>query len=334
MYVTYVSLNNGTSTKYFDVYDINSLLRLTHQTVESSTSVFAFQLARDGNGQIYALHQTNGNVYTVNQAAGTIDYSGGAIATTGNAVTDASECPISPIDFGDAPTSYGWDAGPRAARHSIDANLRLGNASGTSTLRDLRGMSSANADGDDLAGGTDDEDAVASLPTLRENDTSYSIPNITVFNNTGSNATLYAWIDFNRDGQYQPSERATVTVPSSASTQSITVTWSSLSGLVAGPSFLRLRLSTATTTTSSWGTGNDGAFLATGYAANGEVEDYPITINAPTAIKLSSFTTQKFISVNVEEIQKYWELGAALVLFAALGLYRFYRLSHAIAIKR
>jgi hypothetical protein len=341
MYVAFWSNGGGPGeTQWFDVYDINSQLRLSRQTLGSAQSAtgFAFQLARDGNGQIYAITSAgspSGRVYTVTN--GLIEWgASGAnpIRTIGTTVNDASECPISPMDFGDAPTSYGWDAGPRAARHSIDANLRLGNVSGTSTLRDLRGMSSANADGDDLAGGTDDEDAVASLPTLRENSTSYSIPNITVFNNTGSNATLYAWIDFNRDGQYQPSERATVTVPSSASTQSITVTWSSLSGLVAGPSFLRLRLSTATTTTSSWGTGNDGAFLATGYAANGEVEDYPITINAPTAIKLSSFTTQKFIDVNGEEIQKYWELGAALVLFAALGLYRFYRLSHAIAIKR
>lgn len=339
LYVASWSLNSAgtTQTQRIEIFDINSQQLLSTWTASSSATggVWAYQLARDGNGTIYAVRQDNGNVYTVDSSTGAV--SGTLVRSIGASstypVTDASECPVLPMDFGDAPTSYGWDAGPRAARHGLDANLRLGNTTGQSTIRDLRGMSSVNADGDDLTGGTDDEDAVASLPALRENNTSYSIPNITVFNNTGSNATLYAWIDFNRDGQYQQSERATVTVPSSASTQSVTITWNSLSGLVAGQSYLRLRLSTATTTTSNWGTANDGAFLATGYAANGEVEDYPITINAPTAIKLSSFTAHEFIGVSVE-VQKYWELGAALALLAALGTYRFYRLSQAIATKR
>jgi hypothetical protein len=140
-----------------------------------------------------------------------------------------------------------------------------------------------------------------------------------VYNNTGSNATLYAWIDFNRDGQFQQSERATVTVPSSASTQSITITWNSLSGLVAGPSYVRLRLSTATTTISSWGTSNDGDFLATGYAPNGEVEDYPITINAPTAVTLSSFGAMT--RTNTLTLSQDWELGVALMLLVGITIY-------------
>lgn len=317
-------LAGTTQTQRMEVFDINSQLLLSTWTASSSTAggVWAYQLARDGNGTIYAVRQDNGNVYTVDPATGAV--SGTLVRSIGASstypVTDASECPILPMDFGDAPTSYGWDAGPRAVRHGLTDTLRLGNVSGQATIRDLRGMSSVNADGDDLSGGTDDEDAIASLPTLNTNHTSYSIPNITVFNNTGSNATLYAWIDFNRDGQFQQSERTTVTVPSSGSTQSITVTWSSLSGLVAGQSYVRLRLSTATTTMSSWGTGNDGAFLATGYAPNGEVEDYPLTINAPTAVKLSFFSANT--NSKVPEFAG-WTLGVlmgVIVVSSALAL--------------
>lgn len=324
LYVAHWSQSGTTQTQRIEIFDINSQLLLSTWTSSSGTGggVWAYQLARDGNGTIYAVRQDNGNVYTVDPATGAV--SGTLVRSIGASstypVTDASECPVLPRDLGDAPTSYGWDAGPRAARHSIDPNLRLGNTIGTANIRDLQGMSSPNADGDDLSG-VDDEDAVASLPTLRTNHTSYTIPNITVYNNTGSNATLYAWIDFNRDGQYQQSERATVTVPSSASTQSITITWNSLSGLVSGQSYLRLRLSTATTTISSWGTGNDGAFLATGYAANGEVEDYPITINAPTAVKLSSFTATTSPEVISNTISSGWELGAALILLASILVY-------------
>ncbi len=327
MYVSYWSQSGRTQTQHLDIFDINSLRRLSAWTSSSSTrgGVWAYQLARDGNGTLYAVRQDTGGVYTVDPATGAVSTTlVGTISgvSSGNPVTDASECPVLPMDFGDAPTSYGWDAGPRAARHGLTNNLRLGNTSGTSIIRDLRGMSSVNADGDDLSGGTDDEDAVASLPTLRTNATSYSIPNITVYNNTGSNATLYAWIDFNRDGQFQQSERATVTVPSSASTQSITITWNSLSGLVAGQSYLRLRLSTATTTTSNWGTSNDGDFLATGYAANGEVEDYPITINAPTAVKLSSFSATTSADVPMNSLQNGWELGVALMLLVGVIYHR------------
>jgi hypothetical protein len=198
--------------------------------------------------------------------------------------------------LGDAPTSYGGDAGPRAARRGITTTLRLGNATQTvTTTRDLHGFSSPNADGDGVnnyngssQAGPDDEDAITSLPTLGANDTSYTVANIVVFNNTGNNATLYAWIDFNCDGQYQPGERTAVVVPSNAQTQTVPLTWTGLSGLVVGQSYLRRRLSTATTTISSWDAGNDGAFLATGYAADGEVEDYALQISSPTAVSLSS----------------------------------------------
>jgi hypothetical protein len=154
LYVSSWSQSGTTQTQRIEIFDINSQLLLSTWTTSSSTTggVWAYQLARDGNGTIYAIRQDNGNVYTVDPATGAV--SGTLVRSIGASstypVTDASECPVLPMDFGDAPTSYSWDAGPRAVRHGLTNNLRLGNTSGTSTIRDLHGMSSTNADGDDL----------------------------------------------------------------------------------------------------------------------------------------------------------------------------------------
>jgi hypothetical protein len=297
LYVAFIQVNEPTITQVFDVYDINSLIRLNRQTIVG-TPAFAFQLARDGNGQIYAVTSDNGRVFPVNNNV--IQNYPTPLATIGVVVNDAAECPLVPMDFGDAPNSYGTNGGPLAARHRLVDNLRLGNVTGQTVIRDLHGFASANANGDDLnnyngsaQGGTDDEDAVVTpFPLLETTSISYTIPNITVFNNTGTPATLYGWIDFNRDGQFQQNERTTVTVPSNPNPQTVSLVWSTLPGMRGGASYLRLRLSTATTTISALGTGNDGAFLATGYAPDGEVEDYPILISGATAVTLSSFEAQ------------------------------------------
>jgi SdrD B-like protein/putative Ig domain-containing protein/GEVED domain-containing protein len=153
------------------------------------------------------------------------------------------------------------DSGPSHYRNS---NLRLG-----ATLDiDSDGLPDATATGDDL-NGTDDEDAIASLPVFARGQ-SYTMP-ISVFNNTGSPANVFAFIDWNNDGDFlDPSEALTaVSVSSSASQQSVNV-----SGTVPGAAILtqiglRVRLSTA---------GSLGAF---GLATNGEVEDYLVTATCP-----------------------------------------------------
>ncbi len=299
MYVTFIQVNGATIIQVLDVYDINSQLRLNRQTIDTTGApAFAFQLGRDGNGQIYAIASNDGRVFAINNNA--IQNYPTPLATIGTIVNDASECPIVPMDFGDAPNSYGTNGGPLAARHLLVDNLRLGNVTGQTVIRDLHGFANANANGDDVnnyngsvQGPPDDEDGVATpFPLLETTSTSYTLPNITVFNNTGTTATLYGWIDFNRDGLFQQNERATVTVPSNPNPQTVSLVWSTLPGMRGGASYLRLRLSTATTTISALGTGNDGAFLATGYAPDGEVEDYPILISGATAVTLSSFEVQ------------------------------------------
>ena len=182
-----------------------------------------------------------------------------------------------PCDFGDAPDTFATTRGANGARHLISSLLRLGvSADGESS-----GFPGANADGDDL-NNDDDEDSLATpvqpLPALNIFDTSYTLPSLPVLNNTGSPAYLYGWVDFNRNGVFDAREGVSTTVPSNASAQSANLSWSTLSGLVAGQSNVRLRLSTQT------------GLSATGPGAAGEVEDYPLTILPGGAVVVAKNT--------------------------------------------
>ena len=158
------------------------------------------------------------------------------------------------------------DSGPS---HYRDSNLRLG-----ATLDiESDGQPDATSTGDDLSG-TDDEDAIASLPVFARGQ-SFTIP-VSVFNNTGTSANVFAFIDWNNDGDFlDPSEALSPwSVSSGASQQSVNVTGTVPGTAVLGQIGLRVRLSTA---------GSLGAF---GIATNGEVEDYLITPTCP-AVALS-----------------------------------------------
>jgi uncharacterized repeat protein (TIGR01451 family) len=152
------------------------------------------------------------------------------------------------------------------------------------------GVSTVNADGDDLAG-TDDEDGVT-LPTLLTSTTSYSAT-VNVTNTTGSDAYLVGWIDFNKNGLFETSEvqvldentgTATVIDPIATGATAVpkTLTWTVPPGLVTGDVlYARFRLTTdlnvigSTTVSSIVAQPNRPLGV-------GEVEDYRITVGAAT----------------------------------------------------
>lgn len=298
LYVTYyVSIGGGNFHHVFDVYDINSQIRLSRQDLGTNSDGNPIQLGRDGNGQIWAIRNntaTTASTYPINTSSNTITgWSGSPQASVSAGIADASECLVVPMDFGDAPVYYSPNVGPLAPRSTLSSNIRLGTVSSQAIISDTHGNASATANGDDTTGPGDDEDALSLVPSLSSSASSYSLPNLTVFNNSGSPVFLYGWVDFDRDGVFEPSERVTATIPSSASSQSITLTWTIPGGhATAGQSFIRLRISSSTVTTSTLGTGNDGAFLPTGFAPTGEIEDYPLTIGSTTAVILSRFEAQ------------------------------------------
>ena len=116
---------------------------------------------------------------------------------------------------------------------------------------------------DDNAIGVDEE-GVASF-AVYNNSGSYSV-NLSLNNTTGSTAWLTGWFDFNRDGTFGPGESVTIPVPNN--TTSATLTWTGLptylpQGTAAGYGF-RFRISSDQQATQN----------ATGYAPDGEVEDY------------------------------------------------------------
>jgi len=142
----------------------------------------------------------------------------------------------------------------------------------------------------------DDEDSISSFPPLATDATAYSL-SVSVFNTTGGAATLIGWVDFNRDGIFQPVEGTTVSVPDGA-TNAI-LNWAGMTGLEGGATFARVRL----TTDPSISTSTPG-----GRASNGEVEDYslsvtrvPPTLNkafSPVAINVGGVSTLTFTITN------------------------------------
>lgn len=189
---------------------------------------------------------------------------------------DASENFRPQVDFGDAPASY--DPNPVSpAAHDRNANLRLG--AGFDKEWVTRGQTA-------LANSDNYDDGLAWVQIYNPDYGNY-LGQASVYNNTGSNATLAAWLDYNGNGQFDASEGITVTVPSSASSQNVWLYWPSIPATLSkgAYTYLRVRITSASNgmTTSN----------ATGYYNTGEVEDYRVTVdNFPLSVQLLNFNAQ------------------------------------------
>ena len=200
---------------------------------------------------------------------------GGSLQATVQAAS-AQVCvdvvPTLPRDYGDAPDpgpgaapgNYQTTAADNGPSHVIIPNLYLGRQAPES---DNGGLQNASASADDAAG-LDDEDGVVVLPVITTASGAVNVM-MTALNDTGQTASLACWIDFNRDGDFlDGGERAAAVVNSSASRQSLNLTFSGFAVPTPGVSYLRCRLA------------NDAAEVAApaGPASSGEVEDHWLTI--------------------------------------------------------
>ena len=199
-------------------------------------------------------------------------------------------------DFGDAPdTSAGTgvddyqtltaNAGPS---HTIVAGLFLGARvdADDGTLQN----STADADDQFTAAGSDDEDCVLYPQDLVVTIGAMSTITLVATNTTGTDATLAGWIDYNRNGVFDNvTERATITVGSGADNERFTLTFPIAPIGSEGVTFARFRLST------------DAVFVAdpsaTGTASDGEVEDYAFSIRAAAATEVDSSKSRKLASL-------------------------------------
>lgn len=176
---------------------------------------------------------------------------------------DASENFRPQVDFGDAPSSY--DPNPLSpASHAQNANLRLGANFNKEWI--TRGQTP-------LANSDNFDDGIPFVTTFNPVTNQYLFQ-VSVYNNTGANATVAAWVDADADGIFEPSEGITVTVSSSASPQLVWLYWPSIPSSLANGTYTYLRMRV---TPSSLGMTTSNA---TGYYSSGEVEDYRVIVNS------------------------------------------------------
>ena len=171
------------------------------------------------------------------------------------------------FDFGDAPDSPQVPNYPTllvndGARHLVGSNLFLGQF----VDPDPDGQPTNLADGDDILDGSNDDDGVTpvSLAFLTG-----ATPQVDVFvvNQTGLDATLTGWIDYNADGVWEQdnaTEQATITIPAGFS------------------SFVEMLFPPApigtTNTYARFRLTSDSILTPYGEASDGEVEDYMVSI--------------------------------------------------------
>jgi len=174
------------------------------------------------------------------------------------------------VDFGDAPdANYPTLLASNGARHILTAS---GPTLGPSADSEPDGQPTANADGDDMDGGPDENGvfvfpgpATPPFPPITQGGTL----DIRVAP-TGTNPLLDAWVDWNGDGDWTDAGEQIF------ASQAIAGPFTDLPSVnvpvtaAIGDTFMRFRVSTA------------GGLSTTGLALDGEVEDYKITIQADT----------------------------------------------------
>ncbi|MCS7469113.1 GEVED domain-containing protein [Stieleria sp. ICT_E10.1] len=198
---------------------------------------------------------------------------------------------IPPLDFGDAPASYGTLIDNDGAVH-IAVGPRLG------AHRDSEddGFPSVDADGDDVDGSTDDEDGVL-FGTLKLGQT---MAGVNIDLQGSGEARIDAWIDFDADGVWDASEKLLDSASVTSGLQ--TLNFSVPATMTLGQTYARVRVSTA------------GGLGPAGFAEDGEVEDYSITIREDVvyvAQPSENDITVSLAGANVELIDN--DSGAALL---------------------
>ncbi|HIF9064330.1 TPA: GEVED domain-containing protein [Photobacterium damselae] len=191
-------------------------------------------------------------------------------------------------DYGDAPDS-GVGIGTGNYRTLLADNGPFHDTSATDIYvgttppdTDLDGLPSTNADGDDLDG-TDDEDSLG-ITQLYETSTTFSY-NQLVNNSSGSDAYLYAWVDWDNSGTFDKDEFVEggvstgdpIVIPTGSSNVGTSMLWSTLPALSSMDEYyLRVRISDQILTDSASGSDEDPRSLGNG--GSGEVEDQILTV--------------------------------------------------------
>lgn len=178
-------------------------------------------------------------------------------------------------DFGDAPSPYPTLLSADGAHHVAE-----GPTLGLQRDTELDASASPGADGDDVNGAPDDEDGVM-FGTI---EIGADMAGVNIELGNATTARVDAWIDFDGDGAWNSSEQILQDVAVVSGLQ--TLNFAIPTGATAGDTYARVRVSTA------------GGLAVTGLAADGEVEDHPVTILPPSAPRVQS------VVLNDGEVQR------------------------------
>ncbi|WP_062076547.1 DUF7507 domain-containing protein [Demequina globuliformis] len=270
---TWALVEFDTDTEAFETVQLLGLLTApdgTSITGGSATPQIG-GVAVDGNGFLYATSNDTGQIWRVALAGGATDfYSYGPAPQA----IDAVGCPeaVIPVDFGDAPNSFGTTLGVDGARHSLihpdgtDAPEVYLGAPGT-VDDEFDGQPGAGARGDDTTGGADEEGLAPG--TTFDMDAPVSLA-VAVTNNSDTAATVAGWVDLNGDGTFTVDERATAAVPANAGETTANLTFDEATTFDASV-YVRLRI-----VPGAWDDPTPD-----GPAADGEIEDHRILAVPP-----------------------------------------------------
>ncbi len=180
------------------------------------------------------------------------------------------------FDHGDAPASYGSASHTENTETVILGTLIDYDPGDWGDGTDDNGNATDDDTVNDPTGGVDDEDGIATLPDVNvATDTSYTLA-VDVNNSHPTNdATLHVWFDYDGNGTFDVDEYQTATITAATGAATENITWNGLAGMSTGTRYVRARITTDTLTTAA--TGSDPDTRATGVAADGEVEDFPVT---------------------------------------------------------
>jgi hypothetical protein len=222
-------------------------------------------------------------------------------------INDGADCLVA-TDFGDAPDTYKTlnpNGGPGHIFSEVgdpntsafDPNRHL--RAGSLIDSDLDGIPTPNADGDDLNLPVNDEDGVPAGTVIDTGAPSLTVPTT---NTTNAPAVLAGWVDFNGNGMFDASERATVPVPVAGGP--VTLNWTPATAGTPD-SYLRLRLYEAADPLSG-----DPQPTGADFALGGEIEDHKVKLVGPAPTQLPVTGT------NVGDLVK---AGVLLVICGGLG---------------
>jgi hypothetical protein len=196
--------------------------------------------------------------------------------------------PVTP-DYGDAPDTgpgngrgnYATTAADNGPSHVIVAGLQLGATvdSDSGTLQNT-GAAADNATG---MMPSDEDGLVNPIADLQLTTGTTPSMGLWVTNQTGAEAMLYGWIDYNADGLFDnATERASIVVPDATKSDIFTLMFPVVPVGYTGTTYARFRLST-----------DPAAANSTGPASDGEVEDYRVQITAPSSGLADAAKTKK-----------------------------------------